>query len=450
MNRKTTVLLCVTVLLVVTAATVVYLYQPYVYPGVTVAGVDMGGRTRDEVRQIVSQWREDYRRRRLHMYYQDTVVFLKAAAFDYDLDVDGVADAAWWYGRRGPWWRRLAQVWTARRQGQDIPLCFKYDEGKLADALATVAARVEVPARNATLSVASGGIVPQQVGRRLDVARLRQEILAALPERDIDSIALPVTSVYPAITVSDIQASGISELVAAYTTTFDPADVNRTANIVLGAQKLNGTIIWPGETVSFNTLVGPRDKAHGFKEALEIVDGEFVPGIGGGICQVSSTLYNVALLANLRIVERYNHAKLLHYVPLGRDATVVYGALDFKFANDTVWPLLIMAEVDGPKLCIALFGPQKLDETVEIVTAHQRLIPPKVIKRLDERLYLGETKLEHPGQPGYEVTTVRVVRRGGREVKREVLSKDTYQADDTVVLVGTRVLPPDAPGQDNK
>lgn len=440
MNRRAVLALPLALVLAAAAAAVVYAQQPYIYAGVSVAGVDMGGHSRDEVRQMVNMWQQDYQGRRLHMYYGDEVFSLAAASVDYRLDADGVVEAAWQYGRRGPLWQRLQEMWTAARHGHDVPLRFSYNEAKLNAWLAQVAAQVEAPARNATINLASGEIEPQQPGRHVELSQLRQTVLAALAQRDVDSVPLTVAPVEPAVTVSDIKASGVSTIVASYTTTFNSADVNRTANIILGVRKLNGTILYPGQVISFNDVVGPRDAAHGFKEALEIVNGEFVPGIGGGICQVSSTLYNVVLKAGLKVVERYNHSKPLQYVPLGRDATVVYGVLDFKFVNDTDRPLLLMGEVDGAKLRMVLLGPEKLDDEVEIVTAAQHPIPPKLIQKPDDALPAGEIKLEKDGRPGYEVTTVRVVRYHGREIRREVLSKDTYQADDAVVRVGTRTV----------
>jgi vancomycin resistance protein YoaR len=185
---------------------------------------------------------------------------------------------------------------------------------------------IDRPPRNASLSLAEGGIVPQEQGRQLDVAAVKPLVLKAL-HGGAPTLPLPVTPLYPDVTVADLRQTGISTLWSSFTTAFDSSDANRTANIRLSARRINGHIVYPGQCFSFNQVVGPRDREHGFKEALEIVDGEFVPGIGGGVCQVSSTLYNAVLLANLPIAERTNHSKPLGYVGLGRDATVCLGCL---------------------------------------------------------------------------------------------------------------------------
>ncbi len=412
-----------------------------VYEGVAVEGVDVGGLGREEIRQLLAAWRQEYHGRHIVVYYGDTAFRLDAASIDYDLDVEATADEAWTYGRRGSWRDRLKNIGAARREGYRIPVRVRYNENKLSALLDSWREAIDRPPRNAAISLEEGGIVPQEQGRRLDVAAVKPLVLRALHAGGPANLPLPVTPLYPDVTVADLRQTGIRELWSSFTTAFDPADANRTANIRLSARRINGHIVYPGQVFSFNQVVGPRDREHGFREALEIVDGEFVPGIGGGVCQLSSTLYNAVLLANLPVVERTNHSKPLGYVGLGRDATVVFGALDFKFVNDTGAPVVIMAETAKNKLTVGIIGREPLAVAVELLSADRQVIPPAVVKKQDPELFLGETKVDKQGKPGYEVTTLRVVSAGGRELKREVLAKDRYQPENTIVKVGTR-LPP--------
>ncbi|MCX7781290.1 MAG: VanW family protein [Negativicutes bacterium] len=415
------------------------LYWPYVYSGVYLEGVEVSGKTREEVAQLLLFWQNQYRTKTLTVYYGDTNYRIAAQDIEFEIDVESTLDEVWHVGRRGSWPERLRNIKNAKQEGYRVPVRFRYNENKLANLFEQWKEAIDRPPRNAALSIVTGDIVPQEPGRRLEVELLRPALLSALRKKDAANVALPVTPLYPEITVADIAQTGIRELLGQFTTVFDDKDVNRTANVKLAARKINGHIVYPGQVFSFNETVGPRDKAHGFREALEIVDGEFVPGVGGGVCQVSSTLYNSALLANLAIVERTNHSKPLVYVPIGRDATVAYGVIDFKFKNTLDFPVMIMAETQGNKLHIGLFGQQRFPGTVEIVSTDRQVIPPSVVKRQDQALYLGETKVDRQGKPGYEVTTIRIVRMNGREIKREVLSKDRYLPEDTVVKVGTRM-----------
>lgn len=417
------------------------LYGSKVYAGIMLEGVEVGGRTKDEVAQLLQVWQKEQQAKAIDIYYGETMFKVDAKSIDFDLDVDSTVEEVWSVGRRGTVWEKIKNIYLADYQGYRIPLRVKYNENKLVEMMDTWKETVDRPPRNATLSLLTGGIVPQEQGRKLEVEALRPLVLQALKKPDVTSVALPVTPLYPAITVSDISQTGIREVLSKFSTEFNPKDVNRSANVRLAATKINGHIVYPGQTFSFNETVGPREKSYGFKEAMELVDGELVPGIGGGICQVSSTLYNAVLLADLTITERYNHSKPLGYVAMGRDATVVFGALDFRFTNQTEAPIMIMAEVDDDELMVGIFGQRRLAKAVEVFSVDQRMIPPTVIKKQDATMYLGETKVDKQGKPGYEVTTVRVVRDRDKELKREVLSKDQYLPDNTIVKIGTQVPP---------
>lgn len=417
------------------------LFWDRVYAGVALEGVELGGRDKDEVKQILTVWHKQQQNRQITVYYGDTVFKVDAQSIEFTVDVDGTLDEVWGFGRRGTLFERIKNIYTALNKGYRIPLRVSYNESKLDNLVDIWRDEIDRPAKNAALSIVTGGIVPQEQGRKLDIDGLRPLVLQALKRPDVNNVPLPVTLVYPSITVNDVARTGIKALLGSYTTSFDTKDGNRTANIKMAAWKINGHIIYPGETFSFNEIVGPREKDYGFKEAMEFVDGELVPGIGGGVCQVSSTIYNAVLLANLNVIERYNHSKPLGYVPLGRDATVVYGALDFKFSNNTAMPIMVMAEVDGNKLHVGVFGQTRLPESVEIVSANKQVIPPAVVKQPDTTLFLGETKVDKQGKPGYEITTIRVVRHGGQEIRREVLSKDRYLPDNTIIKVGNKMPP---------
>lgn len=438
---RSTALLLVILGLSVSGYVIKPIFWDKVYAGVALEGVDVGGRDKEELAQIIAMWQKQQRNKQISVYYGDTVFKVDAQSIDFDIDVDATVDEVWSFGRKGSFLERVKNIHAALQKGYRIPVRVRYNESKLDNLVDQWRDAIDRPARNAALSIVTGGVVPQEQGRKLDVEDLRPLVLQALKRPDISNVPLPVTLVYPTITVSDLARSGIREMLGNYTTQFDTKDVNRTTNIKLAAWKVNGHIVYPGESFSFNEIVGPREKNFGFKEAMEYVDGELVPGIGGGICQVSSTIYNSALLANLNITERYNHSKPLGYVPLGRDATVVYGALDFKFVNNTATPIMIMAEVDDNKLHVGIFGQVRASEAVELVSVDKQMIPPAIIKQPDGSLYLGETKVEKQGKPGYEITTIRVVRSNGQEIKRETLSRDKYLPDNTIIKVGSKMPP---------
>lgn len=418
------------------------LFAQTVYTGVRVAKIELGGKTRDEVAQLIATWQQGGMLKPILLTYETTTFRIEPENIDYVIDVDATADAVWQFGREGSVWERLKKIRIAKNEGWSIPLAIKYNENKLDSIIEHLQETVNRSPRNATLSLRTGGIVQEEAGRELDITKLKERVLAALNQAESGTIMLPVMPVSPEITAGELSQNGIKELIAVYTTEFDPEDTNRTANVKLSAQKINGKLLYPGQIFSYNDTVGPREKSQGFKEAMEIINGEFVPGIGGGVCQVSSTLYNAVILTGLEVVERTNHSKPLSYVPLGRDATVVYDAIDFKFVNNSLGPIMIMAETIGNKLHVGIFGQKALDKHIEIMVTQQQSIEPAIVKKPDPTLAPGQSKIEKRGKPGYEVTVTRIIRdNAGKELKREILSRDKYAPDNTIVRFGPELKP---------
>ena len=251
------------------------------------------------------------------------------------------------------------------------------------------------------------------------------------------SISLKVLS--PNVTTNQIGTEAFPNLLGSFSTTFSTRNVNRSTNIRLATQKINGTVIMPGETFSYNQVVGKRTAAAGFKSAAVYVGGEVTTGIGGGICQVSSTLYNSILLANLEIVERYNHGFNPGYVPAGRDATVSWGGPDFKFKNSRNYPVKIVSNVSGGKISIQIFGLKSDNEyEVEIQSYITSYIKYKTIQKNDATLPKGTTKVIQSGSNGCRSVCYRILKQNGEVVSKTLLSQDTYNPHNKIVAVGTK------------
>ena len=207
--------------------------------------------------------------------------------------------------------------------------------------LAQRAAALYVAPEDAHLDERNGEVVPEKEGRQLDAAATAANLLSALPGTAVEPVFLRVE---PRINAKLVRR--LTKEIATYATTLygSPARVN---NIRLAAARINYQLVLPGETFSFWGVVGEPTYAQGYQDAPIIVGQEFVPGIGGGICQVSSTLYNAALKAGLEVIERHGHSRPVDYVPPGRDATVFFDSLDFKFRNDADGPLIVRAGISN-------------------------------------------------------------------------------------------------------
>ncbi|GGG06693.1 VanW family protein [Paenibacillus abyssi] len=254
-----------------------------------------------------------------------------------------------------------------------------------------------------------------------------------VPPKDQTTFQLPLKIIQPAMTLERLQAQGIERKIMSYTTDFTASSSGRAFNVTSTARTLQDWELAPDEIFDYRKVIHTAEEHYGFREAPVILNGELVPGIGGGICQVSSTLYNAVLLAGLEIVERRNHSLPVSYVPLGRDATFADGYLNFRFRNTTGKHLLIRTETKNGKLTVKLFGtmPNQIEYRIESETV--RIIEPPVNEVPSAEVPPGGRVTLQEGKPGYEVETVRIKLQDGKEVYRERISKDTYRAQPAIV-----------------
>jgi vancomycin resistance protein YoaR len=207
--------------------------------------------------------------------------------------------------------------------------------------------------------------------------------------------------------------------------------------LTIAIQKINGTVLTPGEEFSYNKTLGERTVAAGYKEAKIYSAGQVVDGLGGGICQISSTLYNAVLLANLEVTERRNHQFVTSYVPAGRDATVVYGSQDFKFKNSRKYPIKIQASISSGIAKISIYGLQEEKEyDISFQTNTLSTIPYTTEYIDDSSLSAGEEVVKQKGTNGLITETYKIVKLNGVVVSKTFLSKDTYNAMDRIIRRG--------------
>lgn len=275
----------------------------------------------------------------------------------------------------------------------------------------------------------------------IDFAISMEEAQAIFNEKQ-GNCSIPLKIIPANVKISDLGKEAFPDLLATYSTTYSTRNVNRSTNIRLSSQKIDGTVIMPGETFSYNTIVGQRTAAAGYKTAAVYSAGKVTEGIGGGICQVSSTLYNSALLSNLEIVERYNHYFNPGYVPAGRDATVSWGGPDFKFKNNRDYPIKIVCSGTNGKVQVDIYGLKKEnDYTVEIQSYITRYIGYRTVEEKDPSLYVGQTKVIENGSSGCQAVCYRILKQNGNVVSKTLLSNDIYSPHNKIVAVGTKPVP---------
>lgn len=259
-------------------------------------------------------------------------------------------------------------------------------------------------------------------------------------EEEKEEYVIPLTITKPKITINDLKnINFFPEQISKYTTMYDESNQNRTTNIKLASEKINGSILMPGETFSYNKTVGERTIKAGYKEASIYMNGKVVDGIGGGICQVSSTLYNAALEANLEIVSRRNHYFITSYVSASRDATVSYGTIDLKFKNTRNYPIKINCTSQNGICQISIYGIKEETEYEVVIEDEITDIIPYTTKYIETKeLNKGEENEIQKGVNGYKSEAYKILKLNGQVVSKTLLSKDSYNPLQRIVEIGTK------------
>ena len=227
----------------------------------------------------------------------------------------------------------------------------------------------------------------------------------AMLKEDKDEYSIPLKVLYPSVTTNMLGTEAFPNLLSQYSTSYSTKNQKRTTNLRLAANKINGTVLMPGETFSYNKVVGERTIAAGYQEAPIYVSGKVVDGLGGGICQITTTLYNAVVYANLEIVERSNHQFVPSYAPASRDATVVYGSIDFKFKNNRNYPIKILCSVQNGIANFQIYG-LKTDNDYEVVISN------RVTGTTSNAIYSEAYK---------------ILKQNGQVVSSSLLSQDVYK-----------------------
>jgi vancomycin resistance protein YoaR len=281
-------------------------------------------------------------------------------------------------------------------------------------------------------------LIPEKTRFKLDEQKLQDAIIKSIMDDRI--VQLPLVEEPKRIT--DEMLKEVTDVMAQFKTNFSAGNRPRSSNIRLASSKINGTVLLPGEQFSFNGVVGRRTVAAGFKEAGVFINGRHDTGVGGGICQVSTTLYNASLFANLKIVKRSNHSLPVPYVPVGRDATVNYGAQDLVVENNTKTPIVLVNEYTPGTLTFRILGKREPGQEVKITSSRQRTWSSKgVIRQYDPSLPAGSTRVKEGGSMGRSLQTYRTVYKNGVKVATEPLGTSYYPGGPTVIAFGPKARP---------
>jgi vancomycin resistance protein YoaR len=346
-----------------------------------------------------------------------------------ELMIDQALNEAYKVGRTGNPFQRLYSIINARYMGCAYFAGVSYQKTALRNVLTNIKKQIEKNEKNAEVRYKNGNItfVKEEIGKVLDVDENLELIDNYITRKKFGSINLITEKKFPSIMYSHIKE--IKGIIGSYSTKFSLNDSNRCYNIRLACQKISGSILLPDEVFSMNEALGPRTLENGYKEAPVILKNELVKGTGGGVCQVTTTLYNSVLRSKLEVCERTHHSMPLGYVQMGLDATIAEDYIDFKFKNNSSYPVCIYAYTEGNSVHVVVLGktPQKAErvELKSVVTNEYEPKGEEII--IDDSLSHNERIIEREAKKGYRVVVYReTYDSSGNLVKKEKISEDVY------------------------
>ena len=416
--------------------------QDTFFPGVTVDGIDLGGMTRDEAHALFADRQTQTAsafslvvasgEKRWRITSQEVPVTFNA---------DTILEQAYNVGHTGTLEQRVSEIQRARDEGVVFVTGYTYERSAVRALVDTIADSLDVAAKDATLDAFDPNnhtftFTKESAGYRVDRELLHSDILAALDERAYDRVILVQgESVEPQVTLARLE--GLFGKISSFTTKTTKNN-DRNTNIALSAAALNGRMVLPGETLSFNDCTGQRTGEKGYREAGAIAGGVLVDDTGGGVCQTSSTLFNAVVRADLEIVTRYAHSWPSSYVNKGEDATVNWPSLDFVFRNNGQFPVFVVAWYANQEVTVEIYGQMLEDgQTIDLYSEVTQTLKPSddILYTLDESLPAGTRKAGRQKRTGYVVDTCKVYYDAeGNELRREKLWTTTYRAQQEEIL----------------
>lgn len=438
-------LVIILILLIIVAAGVLgagyYIYANEIdinniYEGVKIYGYNVGGMSKQDAKNLLmAKIDEHIQEKSISLYYNDIKYDYTLNDFGFSYNYEEAVDKAYELGREGNLFDRYKEIRNIKKDGVEIPLDEEYDRDKVLQIVDELEENVYREPENSTFNFNNGKFIvtEEQIGMSLDKNKLIKLIVENIGEsKDIE---MPMDIVEPRYKKEIF--SRINGIIGEFSTSFKGSAPGRIQNIKIASSSISNKVIMPGEQISYNDTIGPIQAKYGYMEAPVILNGELTPGMGGGVCQSSTTLYNALLLADVSIVERHPHSIAASYVPRGTDGAVARGYLDLKFKNDFDFPIYIDSKIVGDRVYFYIYGDTKSkDYTVKIEPELIQTLPYKVHEVYDASLEPGAKIMEQEGRTGYKVKTYKSIIKNGQVVERNLINNDYYREKDFIYKVG--------------
>ncbi len=420
-----------------------------IYPGVTIQGMDVGGLSREQAEEKLAQYLQELSRKTVTLQVGEKEKSFPLAKTGLTCDNPDVVRQAEQLGREGNILKRVLQVEELALKGKDLPLEFSVDAEKTEQIVRKKGRGFETEKKDARLTRKDGKFVIEDEtdGIEIDFAANARRLAQQIGSPDWDQQAIVFAMEYetdPAEHTAD-ELTAVQDVLGTFTTSFADSSEGRCINVENGAKRINGTLLYPGESMSVYDKVAPFTAENGYRLAGSYENGTTVQTYGGGICQVSTTLYNAVLRAELEVTERQNHSMTVHYVELSEDAAIAGTEKDLKFKNNLDNPVYIEGTTEGKTITFTIYGKEYRDKnrSIEFVSETTSTRSPGEKKVKDGSLEEGKTEVESAGRSGYTAKLWKVIYENGEEKERVQVNNSSYMAVPKVVRVGTKKPEPD-------
>ncbi|WP_449240466.1 VanW family protein [Desulfoscipio gibsoniae] len=403
--------------------------------GIKINGVPVGGFTRQQTEKLLRETFNNGLEVPLVIQAGEKNISVRPESVDAELNYDHAIEEALDLKKQATGLTGKLTELALLAGLHDIPLTFQFNHDKMADRLEELKSSVDVIPLSATLigNENERMLVPEKNGQFLNIPATMRQIDAITPPLPDSIQAIIVPKKAPAA-AKDLEP--LRNILGECETELNPTQTDRTANITLAVNALHNTLVKPDEIFSFNERIGERSAENGFKNAPVIDGSKTITGLGGGVCQVSTTLYNALLTANLEIMERQPHTRPVGYVPPGLDATVVDGQIDLRFRNNRDYPVFVTGTLMNRKLQVKIWGVMNDNEPRIDIDTNIQIVTPETLIHQEPGLPQGTQVLQSPGRRGYVAFVYKVI-KGPLGETRQLITRDYYPPESKVILVGT-------------
>ena len=430
-------------LLAMTSSMTVCAAGETILKGVSIDKLDVSGMTREEALAALESYEKNLGGQSIKLGIGDNVIEAKLSDLGVTFDNEDLVDEAIGVGHAGNIVKRYKDQKDLQHSGKTFPLSWQTNENTVRAYVENNCTKYDKKAQNASLTRENGAFnfVAGTEGLELNVDSAVRTISDYL-ENSWTSDNTEVLNLETQVTEPEGSAeelANIKDLLGSFTTSFSTSGSNRCKNVSSGASHINGTVLYPGEEFSAYETVSPFTEANGYAMAGSYLNGEVVDSMGGGICQVSTTLYNAVIRAELKIVERFPHSMTVHYVPRSADAAIAGTHKDMKFKNTFDTPIYIEGKANGSTITFTVYGKKKDPKrTVEFLSETTQVKESSESTVNDNTLAEGQKVLESYGHTGYSARLWKIVKINGKQVSKKVFNTSTYMSTPTVYRVGTK------------